>query len=111
MIKFFRDRKIKKILKRPLKSNQKDIYQFISDLKALDVSLIQTIGYLRNRVDSSLNDAKEIVLNSPSWIGEKDRFIEFNNRMQDLMIESANKVEEMEDGQVRLTFDLTKDDK
>jgi hypothetical protein len=111
MIKFLRDRKIKKILKQSLNNNSEKIYQFIADLKALDVSYIQTVGFLRKRLNIELGVAQEIVINSPSWINEKERIIEFNNKMWDCLTDSADIVEEGDNGQVRLTFDLTKDNK
>jgi hypothetical protein len=81
MIKFLRDRKIKENLKQSLNNNTEEIYQFIADLKSLDVSYIQTVGFLRKRLNVELCVAQEIVINSPSWISEKERIVEFNNKM------------------------------
>lgn len=111
MKKIFNNWRLKKILKRPLNNNEEDINRFIADLKELDFGIIRTMGQLCKKLKFGIPESREIVLNSPSWIDEKESFIEFNNKAWNVLEQEADEVEENEDGTVSLTFDLTKDDK
>jgi hypothetical protein len=111
MIKLFKKYRLKKLLSSKVNINSTEINQFIADLKRFDFSIIQTMGVISRKFKIGLDESRKIVLNSPSWIDEKDKFIEFNNKAWELMEQEADEVKENEDGTISLTFDLTKDDK
>lgn len=111
MIKRLQNRKLRKLLNKELDNNITDIHKYITDLKDHDFGIVRTMGQLCKKLKIDISESKEIVLNSPSWIDEKEKFIEFNNKAWEYMEKEADEVEENEDGTVSLTFDLTKDDK
>ncbi len=110
MIKLFKKYRRKKLLNSKDNIKSTEINQFIADLKRFEFSIIQTMGVISRKFIIGLNESREIVLKSPSWIDEKDKFIEFNNKAWEVMEQEADEVKENEDGTVSLTFDLTKDE-
>ena len=111
MIKLLSKYRLKKLLRSEINNNAVEINQFIADLKRFDYSIIQTMGALCKKLKIGLTESKEFVLNSPTWIDEKEKFIDFNNKAWEVLEKEADNIEEREDGTVSLTFDLTKDDK
>jgi hypothetical protein len=110
MFRLRQKRKLKKLLNKKLDNNIVDIHKYIADLKEFDFGIVRTMGQLCKRLKIDIPESREIVINSPSWIDEKEKFIEFNNRAWEVMEQEADEVKENDDGSVSLTFDLTKDD-
>ena len=110
MIKRLQNRKMRKLLNKELHNDITDIHKYIADLKSHDFGIVRTMGQLCKKLKIDISESKEIVLNSPSWIDEKEKFIEFNNKAWEYMEKEADEVKENVDGTVSLTFDLTKDD-
>ncbi len=107
-----RESELEKLLIRKIKNKDlSDIHDYIADLKKIDFSIIKTIGEIRKKLRIGLFEAQNIVLNSPTWIDEKQNFIDFNNKAWGVLKRGADKVTENEDGTVSVTFDLKKDDK
>lgn len=111
MIKLFYKQQLKKLLATKIKNNQTEINQFIADLKKFNYSIVQTITQICKTLKIGLKDATELVLNSPTWINEKERFIDFNTKVQKDFEQDADDVTENKDGTISLTFNLTKEDK
>lgn len=110
MIRWIKNRKLRKLLDKKLDNDIVDIHEYIADLKEFDFGIVRTIGQLCKKLKIDIPKSREIVLNSPTWIDEKEKFIEFNNKAWEIMEQEADDVYENEDGTVSLTFDLTKDD-
>jgi hypothetical protein len=98
--------KLRRVTKRNLKNEEDEINQFIADLKSLDQGIIYTMGQLCRKLNISIPESRELVINSPSWIDKKENFIEFNNQFMDVLEKEADNVEEHSDGTVSLTFNL-----
>ena len=110
MISRIKNRKLSKFLDKKLYKNIVDIHKYIADLKGSDFGIIRTIGQLCKKLEIEIPESREIVVNSPTWIGEKEKFIEFNNKDWLAIEQEADEVKENEDGTVSLTFDLIRDD-
>jgi len=106
MIKWIKNRKEKKLINKLLIYDNYEINRYIADLKAIDYSIIRTMGVICKKLKVCLDESRDLVLNLPTWINEKDRFIEFNNKAWEVLKEEADKVEKSEDGKVRLTFNI-----
>lgn len=111
IFKWLQNRKLKKLLNKELDNNIADIHKYIADLKEFDFGIVRTIIQLCEKLKIHIPESKELVLNSPSWMNEKEKFIDFNNRMCEIMEQEADKIDNNVDGAVSLTFDFTKDDK
>jgi hypothetical protein len=83
--------------------NLSEVYDFIAELKRFDYSLIQTMSQLRRKLNLSLFEVQNIVLNSPTWISEKDNFIEFNNQVWEALKADADQIKNNEDGTITIT--------
>lgn len=110
MFKTRQNSNLRKLLNKELNNNVADIHRYIADLKELNCGILRTMGELCKKLKIDLSESRELVLNSPSWINEKEKFIESNNNAWQLLEQAADEVEENEDGTISLTFDLTKDD-
>jgi UDP-2,3-diacylglucosamine pyrophosphatase LpxH len=79
--------KLRRLTKQPLKNNEDEINRFIADLKSLNQGIIPTMGHLCRKLKISIPESRDLVLNSPSWMDEKENFIEFNNQFMDALEE------------------------
>ncbi|PWK19774.1 hypothetical protein [Xanthomarina spongicola] len=91
-------------MNKKLNNNVSDINKFIEDLKNLDFGVIQTIAQLNKKLKIDITESRELVINSPSWIEEKEIFIDFNNKVYEILEREADKVDENSDGIAHLTF-------
>lgn len=110
MLKWSRKRKLRKLLDKKLGRDIVDIHKYIADLKEFDFGIVRTMGQLCKKLKIGIPKSREIVLNSPSWIDEKEKFIEYNDKAWEVMEQESDEVKENEDGTISLTFDLTKND-
>ena len=102
---FIKDEKIQKVSSRKLTNSEEDIHQFIDELKSVKASLIMTMSILVSKLNIKTREARELVLNSPSWIDQKDNFIKLNKGIINEWSKDADEVE-IYDNKVKLTFDL-----
>ena len=107
MESLFENNEVKAIYERTIHDSD-DIEKLITDLKSLELSLLQTVFIVKKKLAIQLSDAREIVLNSSAWIDHKDSFNEFNNMVLDEFKKGADKVIEDENGQVSIYIDLNK---
>ena len=100
------------LINKAKKSEEKiDFDVFISDLKLIGISSMQTIFTLSKDFGLEHKDAREKVFDSPVWNGLREQSEMLTQAFIDVVMKSADKVEYYEDGQVKsTTFDLVKDD-
>ena len=67
-------------MNKKLDNNVSDIHKYIEDLKNLNFGIIQTMAHLCKKLKIGIVESRELVINSPSWIEEKENFIDFNNK-------------------------------
>ncbi|OAV45127.1 hypothetical protein [Lewinella sp. 4G2] len=85
-----------------------DDYNKIEQMKKDGQSLLETVKYIRKKYRCSINDANEIVLNSPAWIHYKDEFYSLQDSFHSLLDQVADEIEE-EDGKVSWIFNIDQD--
>lgn len=111
MISFLKKRKLSKLLKKQIIDSAPELNKFIADLKKCDFSVIQTMGVLCKKLHIGLNESRDIVLNSPSWIHDKDRIMDFNNKAWESLKQGADEVKLNADGTESLVFNVKENEK
>ena len=66
-----------------------DLETKLTELKALDFSILECIIYIKINQNCSLSDAKTLVVNSAAWIDQKDQFISHQQEQLEEFIETA----------------------
>ena len=76
--------KFKKLLQDKY-SKVNDLDNLIHMLKEAGAGYIETIGALAQHTGLSVKQIEEVVINSPTWIAEKDQIIEMRNFILDIL--------------------------
>ncbi|MGQ8338448.1 hypothetical protein ACUNWD_17970 [Sunxiuqinia sp. A32] len=111
MNSWIKNRKLRRLLKKQIVNSPPELNKFIADLKKCDYSVIQSIGVLCKKLHIGLNESRDIVLNSPSWIHDKDRIIDLNNKAWETLKQEADEVKLNDDGTESLVFNVKENEK
>ncbi|CAD0009522.1 hypothetical protein [Flavobacterium chungangense] len=89
-----------------------DFYQisdFISDLKVLGATPIETMMLLKNKFNINLSESRDLVFDSKDWEGARELSEKLTQEFLNVSAEIADKVEFVDGKVSSITFDLTKD--
>lgn len=102
--------KIHEVSERNLTAEINDVNNFISELKAVGATPLDTMKILSKKLDINFIEAKDLTFASPSWkylIGDSNPFVE---EFLEMAAEDADEVE-IEDGKViSVTYKLNKEE-
>jgi hypothetical protein len=85
------------------------IPDFISDLKVLGTSPIETMMWLKDKFNIKLSESRDLVFDSKDWEGTRELSEKLSQEFLDAGAEIADKVEYVDGKVSSITFDLTKD--
>jgi hypothetical protein len=91
-----------------LNSSNFEISNYITYLKKLGASPVETIQFLKNKFNISLSKAKDLVFDSNDWLGLRDASEKLTQEFINAGAEIADKVEYIDGKVTSITFDLTK---
>lgn len=92
--------------------NNSEFYRysdFISDLKFLGATPIETMGLLNNKFKINLSECRDLVFDSKDWEGVREMSEKLTQEFLDVGAEIADKVEYIDGRVSSITFDLTKE--
>ena len=84
-------------------------YDFITDLKVLGASPIETMKLLKNKFNIDLLECRDLVFDSKDWEGAREISEKLTQEFLDVGAEIGDKVEYIDGRVSSITFDLTKD--
>ncbi|OOV20526.1 hypothetical protein [Flavobacterium sp. LM4] len=85
------------------------ISDFITDLKVLGASPIESMKLLKNKFNISLSECRDLVFDSKDWEGAREISENLTQEFLNVGAEIADKVEFIDGRVSSITFDLTKD--
>lgn len=85
------------------------ISDFITDLKALGASPLESMRLLKNKFNINLSECRDLVFDSKDWEGARELSEKLTQEFLDAGAEVADKVEFIDGRVSSITFDLTKD--
>ena len=85
------------------------ISDFITDLKVLGVSPLESIRLLKNKFDINLSECRDLVFDSKDWEGAREISEKLTQEFLNAGAEVADKVEFINGRVSSITFDLTTD--
>ncbi|PHI17999.1 hypothetical protein CEQ90_19545 [Lewinellaceae bacterium SD302] len=87
------------------KNNMKIDLNEIESMKRNGASFIETVRFVTKKYHCSINEANELILNSPSWEFYKKTFCSLQDQFQSCLSEMADRIEE-KDEKISYIFDL-----
>ncbi|MES2543941.1 MAG: hypothetical protein V4548_03585 [Bacteroidota bacterium] len=97
-----------KLINTEINSDFYKISDFITDLKVLGASSLESMRLLKNKFNISLSECKDLVFDSKDWEGARDLSEKLTQEFLDAGAEVADKVEFIDGKVSSITFDLTK---
>jgi hypothetical protein len=82
---------------------------FITDLKVLGASHLESMRLLKNKFNINLSECRDLVFDSKDWEGARELSEKLTQEFLDAGAEVADKVEFIDGKVSSITFDLTKD--